>query len=67
MQLSVGASRDDAERLKAMLRAVARFGHELGRICDDCVTALEETAPPGAAGDETTQRHAGEHEPPPPR
>lgn len=57
MPLSVGASPDDVERLTAMLRVVGRFGHQLGAICDQCVTALGELAPP-ATGDDEAQRRA---------
>lgn len=52
--LSVGASPDDVGRLTAMLRAVARFGHDLGRICDDCAEVLEELTPPVGENAEDT-------------
>lgn len=59
MPLSVGASPDDVARLTAMLRVVGTFGHRLGRICDDAITALEglAAAPASAAADtEARQR-----------
>jgi len=60
MPLSVGASPDDVERLVAMLAVVGRFGHRLGRLCDECVTALEEFAPtpPADADDAAAQQRA---------
>lgn len=59
MPLSMGASPGDVERLTGMLRAVGRFGHQLGRLCDDCVQALEQLAPPpaGEARDDAAAQH----------
>lgn len=50
----VGASPDDVDRLTSMLRVVGRFGHQLGRLCDECVEALEELAPPAGENAEDT-------------
>lgn len=57
--IAVGASPEDVARLVAMLAVVGRFGHQLGAICDDAATALEELAAaptPAAADAEPRQR-----------
>lgn len=61
-EFAFGASPDDVARLVAMVRVVGQFGHQLGRICDDCAAALEDLAPPATPGthDEAAQQRPGD-------
>lgn len=59
--VAVGASPDDVYRLVSMLRVVGRFGHQLGRVCDDAATALEDLAPaPATTGPAVGQDDDGD-------